>query len=192
MEVVQDAFSIRSFEGPKSNVFLEGRTDEKYFNKAVEIFGFTNLPFEFHWVGYMKNAKDEEFTGKDALNKAAQFLIGRNLPIKSICLYDCDTKRSENCKNNVYTRVIPTYANRKRMKIGIENALVLDNIDLSSFYSTKIKEGDYGDDNTIVEFKKMEFCDHICSLDKKTQQEVLANLKSVIESLVSLVEGELL
>ena len=78
VEVVQDAFSIRSFEGPKSNVFLEGRTDEKYFNKAVEIFGFTNLPFEFHWVGYMKNAKDEEFTGKDALNKAAQFLIGRN------------------------------------------------------------------------------------------------------------------
>ena len=78
------------------------------------------------------------------------------------------------------------------MKIGIENALVLDNIDLSSFYSTKIKEGDYGDDNTIVEFKKMEFCDHICSLDKKTQQEVLANLKSVIESLVSLFEGELL
>lgn len=27
----------------------------------------------------MKDAKNEENTGKDALNKAAQFLIGRNL-----------------------------------------------------------------------------------------------------------------
>ena len=31
----------------------------------------------------MKDAKNEENTGKDALNKAAQFLIGRNLPIKN-------------------------------------------------------------------------------------------------------------
>ena len=190
VEAVQDAFSISSSVTEKSNVFLEGRTDEKYFKKAAEVFGFADLPFDFHWVGHMKNSKDEEFTGKDSLNKASQFLIGRNLAVKNVCLYDCDTKRTEACKNNVYTRVIPTYTSSKRMKVGIENALVLDKIELSPFYSTEIKEGNYGDNNTIVEFKKMEFCDYICSLDEQTQREVLANLKPVIESLVSLIKGE--
>lgn len=69
------------------------------------------------------------------------------------------------------------------MKIGIENALVLDEIDTDSFYSKKVKEGDYGDDNTIVNFEKMKFCDYICSLDDEILRNVFANLKTVINSL---------
>ena len=156
---------------------------QKYFKKALEVFGY-DVPFQFRWVGYMKDAKNEENTGKDALNKAVQFLIGRNLPIKNVCLFDCDTSRSETVRNNVYTRVIPTYANSKRMKKGIENALVLDSIDVSPYYSSKVKEGDYGDDNTIVEFQKMDFCDYICSLDSETLKVVFANLKTSIDGVV--------
>ena len=187
IEAIQDAFSIQGFAADKPTVYLEGRTDEKYFKKALEVFGY-DVPFQFRWVGYMKDAKNEENTGKDSLNKAVQFLIGRNLPIKNVCLFDCDTSRSETIRNNVYTRVIPTYANSKRMKKGIENALVLDSIDVSPYYSSKVKEGDYGDDNTIVEFQKMDFCDYICSLDSETLKVVFANLKTSIDMLVALFQ----
>ena len=72
------------------------------------------------------------------------------------------------------------------MKKGIENALVLDSFDVSPYYSTKIKEGDYGDDNTIVTLEKMDLCNAICALDGETLKEIMQNLKSVIDSLVSI------
>ncbi len=72
------------------------------------------------------------------------------------------------------------------MQKGIENALELDSIDVTPFYSSKVKEGDYGDDNTIVEFQKMEFCDYICSLDSLTLKAVFSNLKTTIDRLVVL------
>lgn len=160
VEALYDAFSIQGFSTEIPTVYLEGRTDEKYFNKAIEIFEVT-VPFRFKWVGHLDEKGQESNTGKDALNKAALFLIGQNLAIKNVCLFDCDTKRAENFKNNVYTRTIPTFENSRGMKKGIENALVLDEIDITSFYESKVKEGDYGNHNTIVEFKKMEFCDYV-------------------------------
>ncbi|MBD5169004.1 MAG: ATP-binding protein [Oscillibacter sp.] len=187
VEAIKDAFSIQGFSADKPTIYLEGRTDEKYFNKALEVYGL-RPSFQFKWVGHMGENNQEEHTGKDALNKAAQFLIGRNLPVKNVCLFDCDTHRAETEKNNVYTRVIPSFESTKRMKKGIENALVLDAIDTSPYYERKIKEGDYGDDNTITDFKKMEFCEHICSLDTKTLEKVFVNLRKIIESMERLLE----
>lgn len=42
---IQDAFNIDDFNADieKSIVYLEGRTDEKYFNKALEVFGYNNI-----------------------------------------------------------------------------------------------------------------------------------------------------
>ncbi len=185
IEVIQDAFSFKTFIADKPMVYLEGRTDEMYFKRAAEIFGY-QLPFEFSWIGYMGDNGQEENTGKDALNKAVHFLVGRNLSIKNVCLFDCDTKRQESEKNNVYIRVIPTFQNSKKMKKGIENALILDEIDIAPFYESKIKEGDYGDDNTIVEFKKMDFCNYVCMLEDEQQKKIFANLKGVIDMLVSI------
>ncbi len=187
IEAVEDAFSIKNFSVGKSVVYLEGRTDEMYFKKAVEVYGY-NLPFDFEWIGYMKNEKDEENTGKDALNKAVQFLIGRNLSYKNVCLFDCDTSRTEFVKNNVYTRVIPIFPIKNKMKKGIENALIFDSIDLTKYYVSTIKEGDYGDDNTIVTFDKMKLCKDICALDSDELKIIMQNLKGVINSLVALFE----
>ena len=186
LELVEDAFSIKNFSATKSAVYLEGRTDEKYFNRALEVFGYDDLPFEFKWIGYLDDNGQEVNTGKDALSKAVQFLIARNLPQKNVCLFDCDTKREYSEKNNVFTRVVPEYQNIKKMKKGIENALVLDSIDTQDFYEEKVKSGDYGDDNVIREFQKMNFCEHICSLDDSTLQSVFANLKTEIDKLVNL------
>ena len=67
---------------------------------------------------------------------------------------------------------------------------MLDRVDMTPFYEEKIKEGDYGDNNTIVEFKKMECCRAICSMDVEVQKDVFLNLKNVIEVLLSVYEDE--
>ena len=188
IEAIQDAFSIQSFSADKPTVYLEGRTDEKYFNKALEIFEY-DTTFQFKWIGYVGDKGQEENTGKDALSKAVHFLTGRDLPIKNICLFDCDTTRTETVKNNVYVRTIPAFENTKNMKKGIENALVLDSVDLEQFYQSKTKEGDYGNNNIITDFKKMEFCDYICNMDKEELKSIFANLKDVIDSMAAIFEG---
>ena len=71
------------------------------------------------------------------------------------------------------------------MRKGIENALVLDNIDLKPYYSSKIKYGDYGEEKTIPEFDKMACCDALCAMDSETLKVVFSNLKIEIERLIS-------
>ena len=166
-------------------MYLEGRTDEKYFNKALKVYNY-NVPFQFKWIGYINNNGQEENTGKDALNKAFQFLVSSNLSIKNVCLFDCDTKKTEIENNNVYIKTIPEYTNSKKMKKGIENALVLDEIDVNPYYTHKVIEGDYGNNNTITEFDKMKFCDDLCSIEDERLKKIFANLKKIIDELIEI------
>lgn len=186
LEVVEDAFFIKDFSAGQPTVYLEGRTDEKYFKRALEVFGYKDIPFEFKWIGYLDDNGQEVNTGKDALSKAVQFLIARNLPHKNVCLFDCDTKRESSEKNNVFTRVVEVHTNTKNMKKGIENALVLDNIDTQSFYKRTVKPGDYGDDNVITEFQKMDFCEYICKLDNSILESIFKYLREEIDKLIEL------
>lgn len=190
LEVVEDAFNIKNFEvnlkKDISTVYLEGRTDEKYFNKALDVFDYTNMPFIFKWVGHMDENGQEANTGKDSLNKAAQFMISLNSPVKNICLFDCDTNHKLSETNNVICKTIAYYDNSKGMKKGIENALVLDEINLTNYYSKKEKHGDYGDTNTIVQFDKMKCCDGICDMDEIVLNKVFSNLRIEIDALLNI------
>lgn len=187
VELVKDAFNVTLFNEGHSTIYLEGRTDEKYFNKALEVYDYT-VPFSFRWVGYQKDNGQEENTGKTALDKAYLFLVGRNLSEKNVCLFDCDTGRKECMRNNTYIRVIPTFQNSKGMKKGIENALVLDDIDMSAFYLPRTIKGDYGDDTIKKEFQKMKFCNELCSMPNEVLIKVFANLKTVIDSLLEIFD----
>ena len=188
-KVIEDAFSISDFsehqyDSTQSCVYLEGRTDEKYFNKALEVFGYKDVPFQFKWVGYIDNKGQEANTGKDALNKAAEFLKGRNFPFKNICLFDNDTNKPNSEKNNVYIKTLSVYPNMKKIKIGIENALVLDDIDITHFYTIKEKEDDYGGITKTQKPDKMKLCDFICSLDNENLKKAFVHLKEEIDSLL--------
>lgn len=185
VELVKDAFSINFFNTNESIIYLEGRTDEKYLNKAIEVFNI-NVPFKFKWVGYINDNGQESNTGASSLDKAFQFLVSQNLQYKNACLYDCDTNKQEIEKNNVFVRCIPLFENSKNIKKGIENALILNNVDISAFYEEKQKIGDYGENSTISEFKKMEFCNYICELDNENLKEIMSNLKSVVNSLLDI------
>lgn len=185
IEAVQDAFSIRDFSTDKPTVYLEGRTDEKYFNKVIDVFRIA-VPFRFKWVGYLDNRGQEVNTGEKSVDKAYQFLAAQNLPIKNICLKDCDTNRDTTRLRNVIATSIPQYKNKAGITRGVENALVLDAIDLSPFYINKEQTGNYGERTLYQEFDKMAFCDAICAMEPETLKCVFLHLKDIVDELIRL------
>lgn len=186
IEAVEDAFSVSDFTNDTNIVYLEGRTDKKYFNKAVEVYGITT-DYEFKWIGHIDEKGQEANTGASSLDKARQFFIGKELNKKVVLLYDCDTKKENRIEGKLYTKVIPCFDNGKGMKKGIENALILDSINTGPYYTKKTDVGDYGEEKTISSFEKMKFCDYICGLDNNTLKMIFKNLNDVIEELNKLV-----
>lgn len=186
IEAIKEAFDIEDFNPTKSYVFLEGRTDEMYFRKAVEVFGHNDLPFEFKWIGHMEKGQEAN-TGYKSLDAAFNFLKGNSPDIKCVCLYDCDTKKPYERFKNIHKLSLQCFANNSNIKRGIENSLILDTIDLKSYYRTKCETSDYGEKKEFQEFLKMDLCEHICSLNKENQKEILCNLNNQIEKLKELL-----
>ena len=189
IETVKQAFNTEKFKqliSSKPIVFLEGRTDEKYFNKAIETFRYKNLPFEFKWIGHLDEKGQEVNTGKDALNKAYHFLKAHNRDMKFVLLYDNDANKITSSENNIIIYSLPKYED-KVMNCGIENILITDSLNLNSFYEEKIKKHDYGEITTIKKFKKMEFCEYICSLPENDLIQILENVKKEIDKLIEII-----
>ena len=116
-EVVSDAFSLTSFSTEIPTVYLEGRTDEMYFNRAVEVYNI-NVPFQFKWIGYLNDKGQDVNTGDKSLDAAFQFLVSRNLSTVNICLKDCDTNQPVKKINHAVIMSIPAFSNSKNMKKG--------------------------------------------------------------------------
>lgn len=188
IEAIRDAFLIRDFSSEQATIYLEGQTDEKYFNKAVQVYNY-KVPFRFKWVGYIDQNGQEANTGDKSVDKAFHFLVAQNSNEINVCLKDCDTNRQMKRIKNVIAMSIPRYENTKGMEKGIENALILDDIDLSPFYVNKEKIGSYGEKTQYQEFDKMACCDSICSMDNKILIKVFAHLKEMIDTLMSVYGG---
>ncbi len=187
-QAVQDAFRQNWITPNGDTVYLEGRTDEKYFNKTVEVFGYKKLPFKFKWIGHLNANGQEEFTGEPSLSKAYQFSLSAGYKFKQVFLFDCDTNRREENIGLSYVKAMPRFDNNV-FKKGIENALVIDGLSsgiISRFYSQKTKIDDYGAENKISEFNKMEFCEYICSQKKDIPKGFLINLKNIIDELLTI------
>lgn len=187
VEVIQDAFEIHDFDSGTPTVYLEGRTDEKYFKKTAEVFDM-DFPFQFRWIGYIDGNGQEVNTGKDSINRAVQFLIAQNLPFVNIALLDSDTNVKTKSQKNVIVSSIHKYDNAKGIKVGIENALVLDGVDVERFRKQNKITDEYGGTKIIPEFLKMQCCDYICNLDPEEQKKILINLKAEIDTLKELFE----
>lgn len=189
MEAVNDAFSINGFYPEKPFVYVEGRTDEKYYNRAIEVFDM-NVPFQFKWVGHLDENGQEVNTGKDSLNKAIHFLVAQDLPEINICLFDCDSNKPTGKTGNVIFTSMDCYENDRGITVGIENALVFGDIDIEPFRKYKEKKDAYGMKITTPEFKKMACCEYICSLENEKLVTVFENIKQTIERLIKLYNGE--
>ncbi len=166
----------------KPLVLTEGETDPIYIKTALELLGEKDIleQVDIEWVGasiakgHSINAGDSGLTNtRDVLLANPQFLTRRIL-----LLYDCDAKKAEEDHENLKIRKIPQQDNTKVRK-GIEN-LFPEILFLRDFYETKIRLGDYGEENQIQEFQKMKFCKWICQDRRKASDfvnfKIIANI----------------
>lgn len=187
VQAVKDAFSVSWFVSETPTVYLEGPTDEQYFNKALSFAHTTNL-LRFKWIGKKSPDGSCAFTGAPSLNKAAAYLDANPPSVFTAFLYDCDQQIAECLSNNVFRTKMKAYESRKNFKKGIENALVLDDdFNTSAFYLEKQTFGDYGDKKVISEFQKQAFCDHICSLPEDELRSILTHLIEAIERIDEMI-----
>lgn len=192
-KIVKEAFQIDyNFETGKNKLFVEGETDEKYLNKARELFSLdSNISFAISWIGRINEKGGTEFTGDTALNQARSFFLANSdlLHSKVILYYDSDTNKPEETYDKLIVRKMPQNTENSRFKIGIENLLTLpDDFDYSQFYSEKSKIDEYGAESIIRTLDKTKLCEWVC--EKCKAEEQLAILKQLSQVLID-VENSL-
>lgn len=188
---VEEAFHVTPLLADKKViVFLEGETDELYFNKAMEVFGIDDTKLSFNWIGhYSGGNKDRaENTGYKALNNAASFFEANPLMMygkKVYLLYDCDTNKPYAQEGNLFVGAM-TYNNQAtRYTIGVENLLELPaDFEYNKFYKNITKTDKYGAVSTMADLNKSALADYIVSLPKEQLVSVLKNIKQEIEKIL--------
>lgn len=107
-----------------------------------------------------------------------------------ICLFDNDTNKHHEEYNNIISYAITQYDSSKNIKRGIENALILDDINLEDYYNKKESINDYGEIKIISTLENMRLCDDICAKSNDELKSIFANLKVEIEKIDKLIKGE--
>lgn len=184
-KVVKEAFQVDfNLQASPNKVYLEGETDEKYFNKAIDVFDLDKLQFEISWIGRINENGNIEFTGDTALNHAKSFFVANSDILKSkvILFYDSDTRKPEESIGNLLIRKMPFNIDNKLYKIGIENLLVLpEKFDKNQFYTERLKEDNYGAQSVIRTLDKIKLCDWICEkCTIEQQRKILKNLAPLL------------
>lgn len=192
---VKEAFNVSPLlVNEKTIVFLEGETDEIYFRKAMEVFGFNNSKMSFHWIGrYVGGDKGKaENTGDKSLNNAAAFFKANPIMMQSnkiYLLYDCDTNKPDEHEGNLYVGAMTKNKTAVRYMIGVENLLNLPHeFDYSAFYKTNSKIDDYGASRRIEELDKDTLSKYITNLPNDVLKGVLSNLKCEIEKIIMRIQ----
>ena len=187
---VQDAFHVElNGEVQKPTVYVEGRTDERYFNEAAEVFGIS-LPFEIKWIGCIGRNGQEENTGDGSLKNAISYFKAHNPHYKVVAQFDCDKPHRLEQHGNLVVRSVAHYENAKGCERGTENALVLDvidDLDWDSFFEEKELDNPYGKPGRKYELRKTALCDYVCNMPSDKKQQIFANLRIEIEQLIELM-----
>lgn len=185
-QLVQEAFDIDLFTDTTPVVFLEGETDEMYFNKALEVYNIKEK-IQFKWIGRVNN-NQAEFTGDKSLNHTKAFLLANNGIIKNkiVLLYDCDTNKPKEDYNNLLIRCMKINNGNTLYKKGIENQLQLpDGFDSAPYYTENEKVDDNSAVSIMRSLNKTKLCKAICSMSIEEQKKIFQNIKECIETLIS-------
>jgi ABC-type cobalamin/Fe3+-siderophores transport system ATPase subunit len=186
--LVQEAFNVKPLlEENKINVFLEGETDEKYYNKAMDVFGIDRDKISFKWIGRNIDKGKSENTGDKALNHAVSFFKANPEMTSSpiVMLYDCDTNKPSEDEGIVHVRMMTPNLENITYKKGVENLLNLpDDFDKDKFYKNTEKTDEYGAVTISQSLDKMMLCEYICSLDNTNLSTILKNISDEIQKLL--------
>lgn len=189
-QLVHEAFDININSLPNQKiVFVEGETDEKYYNKAIEVFGFNQNDIAFKWIGRNIEKGKNENTGDKALNNAAQFFKANKQMIHNpiILLYDCDTKKPAEDEGMLHIRRMEENNENIQYKKGVENLLCLpQNFEYNKYYSYSDRKDEYGAITKVGQLNKTLLCDDICNYTDEQLKEILKNLKKEIDKIIAM------
>ena len=188
--VVEEAFNVTPLlTRHKVIVFLEGETDEVYFNKAIEVFGLDSSKISFNWIGHYVNGNKSkaENTGDKALNSAAAFFKANPMMIQSVkvyLLYDSDTNKPYKQDGNLYIGAMKINNRATKYQIGVENLLELPStFDYSQFYKTVKDTNKYGAESLIVNLDKSALATYVVGLSNDQLIIILAKIKDEIDNI---------
>ncbi len=190
VSMVKDAFNIEDFRLNKNILFTEGKTDEKYLKKAIEIFFEGQVDFEVKWIGKENEKGNPINTGKDALNNVKKLLDTNPGMFGTVVglLYDCDTNKEDKETDTYFVYCLGKNA-QPRYKIGVENLLDLpSDFDYDKYYSESKAVDEYGAIKIINVLNKNKLCDFICSSEnsKKYLKKFEATIKEINEKFIKL------
>lgn len=189
-EIVKEAFNINvEFDKYEKIIFVEGETDEKYYNKALEVFGYNKNKIHFEWIGRNVEKGKSENTGDRALNSAFAFFMANKFMLKTptILLYDCDTNKPDTDNAPLFVRTMTYNSSNNQYRRGVENLLALpNNFDYDNFYSTNEKADEYGAVSIHKSLNKTKLCDHICNYSNEELKSVLENLRLEIDKIITI------
>ena len=192
-EIIEKAFNINIFNRMLKQgitVFVEGETDEKYFNTYIERFLRPSVDIRFQWIGAYNNKGNAFNTGDSGLNNLAAFLKAHYKMIseKVVLLYDSDTNKQEETFGNISIMRMPINSENTLYEIGVENLLELPNdFPQEEFYKETRKKDKYGAISVIRDLDKTKLCEYICTNDT---QRYLIKLETVISKIISNKNGE--
>lgn len=200
-ELIKEAFKLPDyiFNMSKNIIYVEGKTDKQYIDKAIQIFGLnTANTVEVHYIG-SDSIGGNNGTGESNLKKALEYLsLNHTKHRQKFCLLfdNDDNKGLDNKLTNfeISNKVlVKTHDfnenNNKGVTRGIENLLQFpEDFDLDRFFGKEkiAKPTGYGRDAIIekVEFDKQSLADTLCQLDDETLKLVLEKVKQSIEPIL--------
>ena len=185
-EDIKQRFANRT----KPVVLTEGKTDARYIQTALELFGEEGQKLlnslEIKPVGKEGNEGDDG-GGKGGLDNFHKVYTAHPSSFNHaiLLLYDWDTNKPETQIEKLWVRSIPRNVEDTDEKNGIEN-LFPSHLFKDCFYEKKLKKGVHGKSNEILEFKKRKFCDWIC--EERRNPEDFEKFKDVVQILKEFVE----
>ena len=180
--------------GSKPLVLTEGETDPKYIKTALELLERQDLLdcLDIDWVG-IQGPHGPMNAGASSLNHTRNILTANPglTNRKVLLLYDCDTKRLPSDIGLLKERTIPRNPANTIASKGIENLLPADLFEesvLEPFVIERDKPMNFGLSNTIRDFDKMRFCDHVC--EKRRDAADFQKFSAVVQILEEFFAAE--
>lgn len=184
-KLIEKAFSINGFlDSEKPYIFVEGKTDEKYIRKAIEIFDKQYLFDKF----VVEPIERDGAAGCSKLIKFKCAFLSKQKLIRSkiILLFDSDVTEIEEevFEKLIICKVPPN--NYSKIKKGIEN-LFTEELITNSVFLKYIENN--GDNFYIRDDKKDALCNFIC--DEISDENLLKICFSKFLSLIEKIENAL-
>lgn len=191
-EKFQSSFEDEILKSQKPIVFVEGDYDIRYINKAADILNKSDLLSQIHIKdgGGFRNLdkiwNDNKWSDPQLFNK------------KILLLYDCDTDKIDEDRNNLFKRIISTIPANPISK-GIENLFPETAIDKAESHKPDFidieeerKVRERGQEITIPEIKRVNknekgnMCNWMCENGSKSDFSNFIKVFNIIEKTLSL------